>query len=428
MHRITYILISLFLTLIAFSGFTFSADATTEESTEESTDQTKELEPLFHSTIDYYGKLLRTTNGLYLDCYQVNKEREDQSTICSTAAVGVGLVALCIDHELGRDPQAQQKALQTLRAINGKVAGLQIEREPAGYFHHFFYSRDGSGDSESSTVDTALMVVGSLFCRNTFDDPQIRAEADELWNSIDWEVPLADPRGESLNMVIEDGKPRANTVTLLFNEYYLLAWLIRESEIQKTGHSEVISIKDLPTWNNEGLTLLGTRYKNPQCSFLVQFPLYMSHPGASDPLYLNYVTAQAMADQRACARRVGVAQYWGCGAGITPSEGYKASNYAENTDNVVSPNIIAGFMPAFPLAQDHLRKLYRDHERCIESPVGDLLPRFSVDKPQWCPERIDAIDQSSMLFGLAAIDPSLGMKFFQEKTRFTFNQPPSKRK
>ena len=422
MNYTTHILLSLALYLIVFSGSAVSAEETAEQTAEQTMSQSKQLEPLFHATIDFYSKLLRTSNGLYLDTYYVTSDREHQSTICSTAAVGVGLVALCIDHELGRDPQAQQKALQTLRAINGKTAGLTLERDSAGYFHHFFDSRNGAGNSENSTVDTALMVIGALFCRNTFDDPQIRAEADELWNSINWEVPLADARGENLHMVIEDGKPRANTVTLLFNEYYLLAWLIKEFEIQKTGHSEIISIKDLPTWNNEGLTLLGTRYKNPQCSFLVQFPFYMSHPGASDPLYLNYVAAQGMADQRACARRVGVAQYWGCGAGITPSEGYTASNYANNTDNIVSPNIIAGFMPAFPLAQDHLRKLYGNHKLCKETPVGDLMPRFSVDKPDWCPDQIDAIDQSSMLFGLAAIDPKIGMKFFQDKTLFTFNK------
>ena len=226
-------------------------------------------------------------------------------------------------------------------------------------------------------------------------------------------------------MVIEDGKPRANTVTLLFNEYFLLAWLIKESQIQKTGHSDIVSINDMPTWTNEGLTLLGDRYKNPQCSFLIQFPFYLSHPGATDPVYLDYVTAQATADQRACSRRVGVQWYWGCGAGVTPREGYKASNYAWNTDNVVSPNIIAGFMPAFPLAQVHLRKLYSDHKICVVTPVGDLLPRFSVDQPQWCAGDVNAIDQSSMLFGLAAIHPKLGMKFFQEKTRFTFEQQPS---
>ena len=414
MQRITKILCSLALFLISFSGSVSSA--------QEVPSQSKELEPLFYSTIDFYCKLLRTTKGLYLDHYQVDAARDNQGTTCSSAAIGVGLVALCMEHELGRDPQAKRKALQTLRTINGKTSGFQIERDPTGYFLHFFSSQDGTGQSEISTIDTALMMVGVLYCRNTFDDSEIRAEADELWNSINWEIPLADPRGESLYMVVEGGKPRVNSATLLFNEYFLLAWLMKESQIQKTGHSEIISIKDLPTWENEGLTLLGTRWKHPQCSFLVQFPFYMSHPGASDPLYLKYVTAQAIADQRACSRRVGVAEYWGCGAGVTPREGYIASNYAWNTDNVVSPNIIAGFMPAFPLAQEHLRKLYLRPKSCIETPVGNLLPRFSVDRTDWCADEINAIDQSSMLFGLAAIHPKLGMKFFQEKTRFTFNE------
>lgn len=394
---------------------------------EDSNDDQHELESLFHATLDLYGKLLRTPNGVYRDAYNVDAP-DRPNRFCSTAAVGVGLIALCIEYQLGRDPQAQQKALQTLLAINGKTDGFQIDRERSGYFLHFFSSQDGSGKSNHSTVDTAIMVVGALFCRNTFNDPRIRSEADELWNSIDWEVALAHPRAERLHMVIEDGKPRAKTITVLFNEYFLLAWLIKEFQIQTTGSSEIVSIKDLPTWNNEGLTLLGTPWKRPQCSFLVQFPFYMSHVGASDPLYFKYVTAQAMADQRACARRVGFAHYWGCGAGSTPSEGYKASNYAQNTDNVISPNIIAGFMPAFPPAREHLLKLYRNPVLRIKTSVGDLIPRISFDKPAWRPRRIEGIDYSSMLFGLAAIHPGLGMKFFQEKTRFTFTPDPVTKK
>ena len=434
MQRITNVLLCLAIYFFSFSASVLSAqesaqdaDSEAKETTSQAKEifsQSKDFETLFNSTIDFYGKLLRTTRGLYLDDYQVDAARDGQRKTCSSAAIGVGLVALCMEHELGRDPQAQQKALQTIRTLNGKAANYKITRDPTGYFVHFFSSQDGSGQSEISTIDTALMVVGVLYCRNTFDDPDIRAEADELWNSIDWEIPLADPEGKTLYMIVKDGKPQTNSATLQFNEYFLLAWLIKESQLQKTGDSKIISIKDLPTWENEGLTLLGTPWHHPQCSFLVQFPFYMSHPGASDPLYLKYVRAQATADQRACSRRVGVAEYWGCGAGVTPREGYVASNYAWNTDNVVSPNIIAGFMPAFPLAEDHLRKLYRRSKSCIDTPVGDLLPRFSVDAPDWCAGEINAIDQSSMLFGLAAIHPKLGMKFFQEKTRFTFNKKP----
>jgi len=136
-----------------------------------------QLEPLFQSTLDFYGKLLRTENGMYLDAHELpGSERENKR--CSTAAVGVGLIALCMEHDLKRDPKAGAKALETLRAINGKVEGFQVDREEAGYFRHFFQSDTGKGHSEHSTIDTAIMVVGALFCRNTFDDLAIKKEAD----------------------------------------------------------------------------------------------------------------------------------------------------------------------------------------------------------------------------------------------------------
>lgn len=381
----------------------------------------QEFETLFHASLDFYSQLQRTTNGLYRDAFVLDQSKPP-SRICSTAATGVGLMALCMDYELGRNPAAPQEALQTLRAINGKTAGFSIGREKAGYFKHFFSSEDGSGKSPYSTVDTAIMVVGTLYCRNTFNDPQIKVEADQLWNSIDWSLALAQPNGEQLYMQMEDGRPRESSRTFLFNEYYLLAWLIKESQIQKTGHSDVISFRELNTWTNQGLKLLCSNGHWPQCSFLVQFPFYMCHPCATDPLYREFVLAQARADQRECSQRVGVAEFWGCGAGGTPSHGYRANNYRNNPDNIVSPHIIAGFMPVFPLAQEHLLKLYRDHKRRVQTPVGDLLPRFSVDRPDWHAGRIEAIDFSSMLFGLAGIHPQLGMKFFDEKTQFTFNQ------
>ena len=352
-----------------------------------------EFESLFHTSLDFYGQLQRTTNGLYCDAY-VLAANKSPSRVCSTAATGVGLMALCMDYELGRDPTAPKKALQTLRAINGKIEGFSIGREKAGFFRHFFSSQDGSGKSPCSTVDTAIMVIGSLYCRNTFNDSQIKAEADQLWNSIDWSVALAKSNGEQLYMVIEDGKPRESSKTFLFNEYYLLACLVKESQIQRTGHSDVVSFHQLNTWTNGGLKLLCSNGHWPECSFLIQFPFYMCHECATAPLYHEYMLAQAQADQRECSKRVGGAEFWGCGAGGTPSGTYRANSYGNNPDNIVSPHIIAGFMPVFPLAQEHLLKLYRDPKRRVRTPVGDLLPRFSVSKPDWHAGRIEPIDFS----------------------------------
>ncbi|MDA7930452.1 hypothetical protein N9B63_06385, partial [Akkermansiaceae bacterium] len=214
------------------------------------------LQPLFEASLDFYDDLQRTPTGMYRDSYLIGKDG-NQGQRCSTAAVGVGLMALCMEHELDRDPEAARKALLTLRTLNGKIKGFTPAREKAGYFRHFFSSETGAGRSEHSTIDTAIMVVGALFCRNTFDDEEIKKEADLLWNSIKWDLALARPDGSRLHMVMEAGRPKERTVTQMFNEYFVLAWLIRESQVQKRAKSGVLEIADLPSWNCEGLRLLG---------------------------------------------------------------------------------------------------------------------------------------------------------------------------
>ena len=376
-----------------------------------------ELGPLFHSTLDFFGKLQRTKKGLYLDSYLVGKDKSSNHQ-CSTAAIGVGLIALCMEHEIKRNPNAQKMALQTLQTLNG----MPGTREKAGFFRHFFSDRDGTGRSEHSTIDTAIMVVGALFCRNTFDDRSIHREADKLWNSINWELTLATPNGAWLHMIMEDGKPRPKSRTKLFSEYYILAWLVGERQQEEDRKGTILPFEEIPRWEDQGLQLLDDGRKKAHCSFMIQFPFFMSHPGATDPEYLKLMKAQAQADQRACSQKTNAPELWGCGAGITPTAGYHASDYQKNPGTMVSPHIIAGFIPALPLARTHLLKHWQNPDRRLKTSVGEILPRFSLDYPKWKPHRIEAIDYSSMLFGLATLHPYLGMSFFKKNTRFTFNK------
>ena len=380
-----------------------------------------ELESLFNASVNFYDRLQRSDHGLYRDVYLHGKRAtRNHNRICSTAAIGVGLISLCMRHELGIDLEAESKALQTLKSINGKTAGFRMDREAAGFFRHFIDARSGTGKSEFSTIDTAIMVVGALFCRNTFEqNSEISNEADQLWNSIDWPLAIADRNAGELYMVFVDGKPDTKSVTTLFNEYYILAWLIQQYETQTKGKSDLLDTP-LPRTPFRDMTLLCSRSKRPQCSFIIQFPFYMCHPCTRSPLFFSFVGAQARADQITCFDRVGKQAYWGCGAGGTPYNGYFASHYENNPDNVVSPRIIAGFIPVYPVAQDHLLQLYRDPSKRLKTPAGDLLPRFSVDDAGWRHHRIEAIDLASMMFGLAAVHPNLGMKFFHEKSRMTF--------
>lgn len=387
------------------------------------TETSEKLAPLFRSSLDFYGELQRTPFGLYRDSY-IHGRALAENKRCSAAAVGIGLIALCMEHDLNRNSKSCAEALQTLRSLNGKTRGFSPPRDPSGFFRHFFLATDGSGTSEFSTIDTAIMMTGVLFCRNTFADPELKSEADQLWNSIAWDLALARPDGQRLHMVVEDGKPKTGTVTSLFNEYYLLASLIHEYQLQHGKSGLSLEVESLPTFSVKGISLLAEPRHTPQSSFTVQFPFYLSHQGSLDPAFVKAVIAQATVDQAISSAANGDPRFWGCGAGVTPKRGYFASKYSDNPGRVVSPQIIAGFMPAFPMARSHLLELSSNPALRLKTPVGDLLPRFSLDHPEWKPDQIESIDFASMLFGLAAIHPNLGMEFFQKGTAFTFAKSP----
>ncbi len=62
-----------------------------------------------------------------------------------------------------------------------------------GFFYHFLDMKSGLrfGSVELSTVDTALLLAGALFCQSYFDaahadEASIRALADEIYRGVDW--------------------------------------------------------------------------------------------------------------------------------------------------------------------------------------------------------------------------------------------------
>jgi hypothetical protein len=116
----------------------------------------------------------------------------------SVAAIGFGLTAYPVGAQRGyvtRDSAALRtlvtlKFLWTRRQAQDAtgIAGYK------GFFYHFLHY--GSGDRfsvhvELSSIDTALLIAGALFCQSYFDRPNriesdIRAFADSLYRRVDW--------------------------------------------------------------------------------------------------------------------------------------------------------------------------------------------------------------------------------------------------
>ena len=158
------------------------------------------LQDLQRRTFYWFWDTTPTNNGLVLD-------RHPSRSPCSIAAVGFGLTAYPIGIERGhvsRD-EAIERVLTTLRFFRNAPQGPQ-ETGVAGYkgfFYHFLDVRNGTRyrDCELSTVDTALLLGGVLFCgsyfdRKTPDETEIRRLAEEIYARVDWT--WAQPRAPAI--------------------------------------------------------------------------------------------------------------------------------------------------------------------------------------------------------------------------------------
>lgn len=366
-----------------------------------------------------------------------------QAHRCSIAAVGVGLVALCIAHAEGWEPGAAALARRTLDAFTGGRAGFRPAREPgSGFLRHFLDARDGAvwGRSEYSTIDTALLAAGALFAGRYFPaDSGIGALAEALFASVDWARALADPETGALFMVVDEAGDGA-LPTWPWSEYAVLAWLIRRAggEAGRRAWGRVFAperLAALPHETYDGVSLLGTPTRGQfLSSFVHQFPFYLVHAYTLDPAYRAELAATARADRRFWLRGAGTPTYlWGTGAGPSPA-GYHADAIERCPDGVVSPQIVAGYLPIDPAGIYDLYDM-----ACTEMPSAHyanptdpedegrfraayryglhrFIPRRAQAATPWYPPGAPLVDWSTLLYGLCAF--RRGSEFFARYNDF----------
>ena len=129
-------------------------------------------------------------NGLIPDRYPT-------PSFSSIAAVGFGLTTYPIGVERGYVTReaARQRVLATLRFFRDAPQGPSARGVSGykGFFYHYLDMKTGERfeDSELSTVDTAILLAGVLFCQSYFSGPEreeveIRALAEEIYRRVDW--------------------------------------------------------------------------------------------------------------------------------------------------------------------------------------------------------------------------------------------------
>ncbi len=149
------------------------------------------LDTLQERTFQYFWSLSDPKTGLTPD-------RAPSESFVSVSATGFALTAYPIGAERGYVSRAAAagRALTTLRflwdipqdSVSSRAGGQR------GFFYHFLEPATGYRfkDVELSTMDTALLLAGCLFCQAYFDrqdavERSIRAYADSLYARADWQ-------------------------------------------------------------------------------------------------------------------------------------------------------------------------------------------------------------------------------------------------
>ena len=167
------------------------------------------LVELEERTFRFFWETANTKNGLIPDRYPT-------PSFSSIAAVGFGLTAYPIGVERGYVTReaARQRVLSTLRFLHDAPQGPSQHGVSGykGFFYHFLDMKNGERfeDSELSTVDTAILMAGVLFCESYFsgsehEEVEIRQLAEDLYRRVDWTWAQPHAPAISLGWTPEDG-------------------------------------------------------------------------------------------------------------------------------------------------------------------------------------------------------------------------------
>ncbi len=148
------------------------------------------FDDLEQRTFAFFWETANPNNGLLPD-------RWPSSWAASIASVGFALTAYPIGVERGyiTRTQASDRVLTTLRFFAHAPQGVQESGTTGyrGFFYHFLDMQTGTRwlQREVSTVDTALLLAGMLFCQSWFDrsesrDVEIRELVDTIYARVDW--------------------------------------------------------------------------------------------------------------------------------------------------------------------------------------------------------------------------------------------------
>lgn len=400
----------------------------------------------------YDQEFRNDVTGQYLD--SIRLDDRNGSPLSSIAASGMGLISLAIGDATGAIPDAEEKAEVTLEHLLGlnQDTDFALERSVNGWYRHWFNVNTGAAPKGSkekySTIDTAILSAGAAILGNYLVDraerenapiPRAALLAQQLVMSIDWTTAIRDPKRGSIHLVFygaEAERPTDSVATIPFDEYALLPCMAarfenltrNEGDATLFWHSHFDEVEDLPMPKHENFTLIGKPSGNVPSHFTHQFAFYLCGDYARDPAFLAELRELKKADRQWFADAGADAGLWGLGAGseiVFDQNGgiekyrYGVARLGSNPNETASPAIMAGFLPVDvtdgeQVILSELKTLWDSGACRYAHETKEFLWRCSAKDPSLQVKRLEAIDFSTWMLGLATVHPDIGLEFFQD--------------
>ncbi|HEU5050825.1 MAG TPA: glucoamylase family protein [Gemmatimonadales bacterium] len=370
------------------------------------------LDTLQERTFGYFWHLSDPATGLTPD-------RAPSESFASIAAVGFALTAYPVGVERGYVARsaAAARVLATLRFFWEAPQGPEGSGQAGhrGFFYHFLHMRDGTRFEtvELSTIDTALLLGGVLFCEMYFDgasadEVAIRAYADSIYRRVDWT--WAQPRPPLVTMGWYPERGFHHLDWMGYNEAMLLYVLALGSPTHAIDPAAWPRWSSTYTWGEfEGRShvgfapLFGHQYSHVWIDFRGIQDAYMRGRGLD---YFENARRATLAQRSYGARNPGgwrdyADSVWGWTASDGPADvtltldgrarqffTYRArgASYTEIVDDgTIAPTAAGGSIPFAPRETVHalmaMRRTYGDPLFSTYGFLDAFNPTFRADVP-----------------------------------------------
>lgn len=360
------------------------------------------LEQLAKRAFDFFWNETHPESGFTKD--RANNYERDSFDVSSIAASGYALASLPI--AVRRGWLEKSRAIQ--RAEQMVESHLQLPHQ-RGWLYHFIHWETGSRmwQSELSSIDTGLFVMGALFAAHAFNDASLLRTVNQFYERMDFQWMLTDGGAKPHEKTLGHGwKPETGFLKHRWDHYAEMMFLYL------LGLGSPTTPLPAECWDAWYRPLL--RYQ--RYALLFGGPLFlhqMSHAyvdfrGKRDRLGYNYWIAsrnatlaqRAFCIDMACRYKTYSEDVWGLTASDGPDgyRGYGAPGDIEHDGTIAptAPITSVIFTPNESLCA--LKAIYDRYHSRLWGRYG-FGNAFNVDRDWWGKEVI-GIDLGMMLLAL----------------------------